>query len=237
MLTITYFYISKICKSKNLFKDFFKTKPNKFYEERRPIIIYTSKFINLISFIISIIIYIFTSLFINTVDVSINKVKFKADFVSKENLSQSEEIHSDNLEKNNVIITENNKDIEGYEWYIEIDKISLKAPIQEGTTQKIMEDFVGHFEETPKDLGNVSLAAHNRGYKNNYFGRIKELKEGDEIKYKYKNIEKIYEITKHEIIKDTDWTYLENTEDNRITLITCVENEPKYRRCIQGIEK
>ena len=27
------------------------------------------------------------------------------------------------------------------------------------------------------------------------------------------------------------------TEENRITLITCVENEPEYRRCIQGIEK
>ena len=40
-----------------------------------------------------------------------------------------------------------------------------------------------------------------------------------------------------EIIENTNWNYLKNTEDNRITLITCIENEPKYRRCIQGIEK
>ena len=38
------------------------------------------------------------------------------------------------------------------------------------------------------------------------------------------------------IIENTDWTYLEDTEENTITLITCVENEPKYRRCIQGEE-
>ena len=31
-------------------------------------------------------------------------------------------------------------------------------------------------------------------------------------------------------------TKLENTEDNRITLITCVENRPELRRCIQAKE-
>ena len=30
--------------------------------------------------------------------------------------------------------------------------------------------------------------------------------------------------------------YLENTEENRITLITCVENQKEYRRCIQAEE-
>ena len=39
------------------------------------------------------------------------------------------------------------------------------------------------------------------------------------------------------IIKDIDWEPLENTKENKITLITCVENEPEYRRCIQAIEK
>lgn len=148
-----------------------------------------------------------------------------------------EESHSNYLKENSVIILENNEDKEKEEWYIEIDKISLKAPIQEGTTQLIMEDFVGHFEETSRTTGNVGLAAHNRGYKNNYFSRIKELEEGDEIRYKYKNIEKIYRVTKSEIIENTDWSKLESTQENTITLITCVENEPKYRRCIQGIEK
>ena len=40
----------------------------------------------------------------------------------------------------------------------------------------------------------------------------------------------------NEIIHQTDWRYIENTEDNRITLITCVENMYEYRRCIQAVE-
>ena len=100
-----------------------------------------------------------------------------------------------------------------------------------------MDKFIGHFEETSKDKGNVGLAAHNRGYENNYFAKLKELKEGDKIIYQYQNTKREYIITKHVIIKDTDWTNLEDTKENTITLITCVENEPEYRRCIQGVEE
>ena len=99
-----------------------------------------------------------------------------------------------------------------------------------------MDKFVGHFEETSKTNGNIGLAAHNRGYENNYFSYLKKLKEGDKILYTYENYKKEYAVTKHVIIENTDWTYLEDTEENTITLITCVENEPKYRRCIQGEE-
>ena len=37
-------------------------------------------------------------------------------------------------------------------------------------------------------------------------------------------------------VSETD-TILENTEENILTLITCVENEPNYRRCVQAEEK
>lgn len=100
-----------------------------------------------------------------------------------------------------------------------------------------MDKYIGHFEETTKDTGNIGLAAHNRGYENNYFERLKELKEGDKIVYYYKNTKRKYEVVKHIIIQDTDWTNLEDTEENTITLITCVENEPTYRRCVQAVEK
>lgn len=122
------------------------------------------------------------------------------------------------------------------EWYIEIPNINLKATISEGTSKEIMDKFVGHFEETSKTNGNIGLAAHNRGYENNYFAGLKKLKEGDKIFYTYENYKKTYLVTKHIIIENTDWTHLENTENDTITLITCVENEPKYRRCIQGEE-
>lgn len=99
-----------------------------------------------------------------------------------------------------------------------------------------MDKFIGHFEESKKWAGNVCLAAHNRGYENNYFSEIKKLKEGDKIIYCFKGADRQYLVERNFIIKDTDWSYLEDTEDNKITLITCVENEPNYRRCVQAIE-
>ena len=74
------------------------------------------------------------------------------------------------------------------------------------------------------------------GYPVNYFGKLKDLQIGDEIIYKTKYGTKKYKVDIKTIIKDTDWSYLRNTEDNRITLITCVENKPELRRCIQALE-
>lgn len=122
-------------------------------------------------------------------------------------------------------------------WKIEIPSINLNAKIEEGTKPEILNEYVGHFEETQKWNGNVGLAAHNRGYKVNYFENIKNLEIGDEIYYYFNGIERKYIVTDMKIIKDTDWSNLENTEDNRITLITCVENKPRNRLCLQGIEK
>lgn len=119
-------------------------------------------------------------------------------------------------------------------WRIIIPSINLDAPIAEGTSVEVMNSYVGHFSNTPKLNGNIALGAHNRGYPVNYFQNIKKLKKGDLIKYIYNNVQKEYVVETVTVIKETDWTYLANTKDDRITLITCVENQPEYRRCIQG---
>lgn len=122
-------------------------------------------------------------------------------------------------------------------WKLNIPKIDLEASISEGTSSEILNKYIGHFEETQKSTGNIGLAAHNRGYDVNYFGRIKELEIGDEIYYTYNGKTSVYIVESKTIIKDTDWTKLENTKDNKLTLITCVENQAQYRRCVQAIEK
>ena len=121
-------------------------------------------------------------------------------------------------------------------WKIIIPVIGLEAEIAEGTTDNIMNQYVGHFEGTGIITGNVGLAAHNRGYPVNYFQNIKDLQMGDEIEYIANGISKTYRIDVIAVIQDTDWMYLQNTKDNRITLITCVEDKPELRRCIQGVE-
>lgn len=137
-------------------------------------------------------------------------------------------VHSQNIIENNFYI---------YDWQIRVPKIDLIAPIQEGTSKEILNEFVGHFEETSKQNGNIGLAAHNRGYLVNYFEKIKLLENGDEIYYLYKGREIKYIVNFKQVIEYTNWDYLKSTKDNKITLITCVENQPQYRLCVQAIEK
>lgn len=189
---------------------------------------FSTTYINVVSLFISIIIFSFIQLFFSNYKNFSQKSYLKAGF-NVENQIQNKVSNSLNNQTN---FQESQQETE--EWYIEIPIINLKANIKEGTEKETLDDYVGHFEETQKENGNVGLAAHNRGYKNNYFENIKKLKEDDSIFYNYKGKIKEYKVEKISIIKDTDWNCLENTEKNIITLITCVENQPEYRRCIQG---
>ena len=118
-----------------------------------------------------------------------------------------------------------------------IPKIDLEAPIQEGTSQKVLRFAIGHFENSSFFDGNVALAAHNRGNITNYFADVKNLTFGDEIIYKTRMGERRYRVCEIKEIEETDWSVISNLDDNMITLITCINNKPEYRLCVQGIEK
>lgn len=128
----------------------------------------------------------------------------------------------------------NNSQYISNNWRIKISKIHLDAPIMEGTEQEILRKAVGHFEISSTWNGNVALAAHNRGYKYNYFAEIKKLELGDIIIYQTEYGERKYEVVINEIIKETDLSYIQDTKENKLTLITCEENKREYRRCIQA---
>lgn len=192
---------------------------------------FSHKNILLISFIISILIFIF-----------FNQIFFKNQNKFFEN--SLEKIIPDNIEielktpNSTVAISEqyqNNIDTQKI-WQIEIPKINLVAPIAEGTSTNIMNEYVGHFEETPKNKGNIGLAAHNRGYKINYFRDLKLLQKGDLIIYTYNGEISKYSVNELGIIKDIDWSKLESSSQDKLTLITCLEDEPEYRRYIQAVK-
>lgn len=201
---------------------------------------YSTTYKNILSFVVSVIIFFTINIFSNGNNLkSKNFIETNIEVKNSNFQINSEEKTKDNLEKTTEgkeNVYELTKDTKENEWYLEIPCINLKAQIKEGTTKEIMDYYIGHFEDTQKENGNIGLAAHNRGYKNNYFQNIKKLKEGDKIYYHYNSYHKEYTVEKQIIIKDTDWTTLENTNDNTITLITCVENQKEYRRCIQGRE-
>ena len=119
---------------------------------------------------------------------------------------------------------------------IQIDKIGLEADVKEGSTSDILKEFVGHIEKTSLYDGNVGLAAHNRGNTYSYFARLNELENGDNIIYKTRYGNKNYVVIDKKVILETDWSMLKDTEDNRLTLITCIRNKANQRLCVQALE-
>ena len=96
---------------------------------------------------------------------------------------------------------------------------------------------MGIFQIVVCGIGNIALASHNRGdYVAHYFENIEKLVEGDEIIYKTKFGVRKYVVEKSKQIQSTDWSVILPTEENKITLITCVKNEPKLRLCVQALE-
>ena len=123
---------------------------------------------------------------------------------------------------------------------IEIPKIGLVAPIKEGTDLETLAQYVGHFSNSSVWDGNVALAAHNRGTSvKHYFDRINELVNGDTIIYKTKLGERSYKVISSKEIEHTDWSVTESNanENNTITLITCIRNQPEKRLCVIAEEK
>lgn len=130
-----------------------------------------------------------------------------------------------------------NESLEEYEWYLEIPKINLKAEIKEGVDEENLNNYIGHFEQTGIEDGNVGLAAHNRGYENNYFAKLKDIEIGDSVYYYYNKQKIEYIVSDIFIIYETDWSVLEDTSKDLITMITCVENRPEYRLCVIATRK
>ena len=136
--------------------------------------------------------------------------------------------------------TENIKDTEFMELWetnvigtLEIPSINLKLSVAEGIENDVISKYVGHFPSTALINGNVGLAGHNT---QEFFANLKKLKKGDEIIYNFLLGSKTYVIDTIAEIQEDDWSYLEDTEDNKITLITCIKNQPTKRLCIQATE-
>ena len=119
-----FFYLQNV-KNMVLYKRFISIFKN---------MIYTNKYINLISLIITIIIFSILNLFfIKTPEISekeIPNIISKIDFKKEEkNIKTETEIPEEELEK----------------WYVEIPKINLKAPIAEGTEKETLDTKIRHF--------------------------------------------------------------------------------------------
>ena len=116
---------------------------------------------------------------------------------------------------------------------LEIPKIDFKDIVLEGTTQDVLANGIGLFEHSQIFNGNVCLAGHNNS---RFFKRLNELDIGDKINYISCLGKREYAVSDIQIISETDWSMLESTNDNRLTIITCIRNQPEVRLCVQAIE-
>lgn len=110
------------------------------------------------------------------------------------------------------------------------------APIRESVELSTLAKTIGHFPSTSIYEGNVGLASHNSGNEGDFFKNLKKIKIGSEIYYQTNYGTKRYVVAVKEIIDEENWDYLKATEDNRITLITCVAGQKEKRLCVQAIE-
>ena len=94
---------------------------------------------------------------------------------------------------------------------------------------------LGHYSSTSAWDGNVGVCGHNRGSKY-AIGSIKDLEQGDTITYTTIYGTRTYAVSLVKIISNSDWSYLQATSDNRITLTTCLANHPESRVVVQAVE-
>ena len=123
----------------------------------------------------------------------------------------------------------------GYLGTLKIPAIGLSVKVYEGTDSKTLAKGAGHFPDTSIWDGNVSIAGHNRGVRDD-FGDLHTLETGDTITWTTKLGMRTYEVTSVQKVKETDTSGTAAATDNRITLFTCVRDQREYRWQVQAVE-
>jgi len=118
---------------------------------------------------------------------------------------------------------------------VAIPAVGLETNVYEGATAESMARGAGHYETTALWNGNVCLFGHNRG-SHPHFRHLKDVEVGDIVTYGTEQGVRTYQVTFTGTISCTDHTYLNEMGDNRITLTTCIADQPSLRLCVQAVE-
>lgn len=119
---------------------------------------------------------------------------------------------------------------------VKIPSLGINMKVWEGETNESMKKGMGHYSSTSAWAGNIGVCGHNRGAKY-VIGDIKNLKKGDIITYTTTLGTRTYAVETVTTISNDDWSYLQATSDNRITITTCLADHPEKRICVQAVEK
>ena len=118
---------------------------------------------------------------------------------------------------------------------LSIPRLGVSAKVYEEESLENLAKGIGHYKFTSCWYGNVGFAAHNRGAAD-YFGQIHTLKSGDRIVYTTKLGTRTYEVYFVGQIHETDFSRLGRSDENIVTLTTCVRDIRELRWCVQARE-
>ena len=106
---------------------------------------------------------------------------------------------------------------------IEIPALEVEAVVAPGTTPEVLAQGPGFYEETPMpwdDGGNVAIAAHRTTY-GARFRHVDRLEEGDLIRLSGGGREFQYRVEEVFPVASNDWSVVDPTGYNALTLTTC----------------
>jgi len=116
---------------------------------------------------------------------------------------------------------------------LEIPKISVYKEVYEGYSLDILDKGLGHVSDTAQWSGNIGILGHNYSQKpSGYFKNLYKLVIGDEVIYHTEFGTKKYKVSEIIEIDDNDWSVMSNTAEDKITMLTCVMNNPSKRLCV-----
>ncbi|MBC2373717.1 class A sortase [Listeria booriae] len=120
---------------------------------------------------------------------------------------------------------------------IEIPRFKLALPILEGTNTNHLKVGATTFREYQGlTEGNYVLLGHNMGRSGVLFSNVPQLKKGDKIIITQKEGKKratyTYEVSKKQEVDQKQTSVLENTDQKRLTLITCASEHTTTKRIV-----
>ena len=118
-----------------------------------------------------------------------------------------------------------------------IEAIGVSAPVYETDDEMdAMRKGIAHYKTTSAWNGNIGVCAHNGNASYCWFHDLYKLEKGDMVIYQTALGTRTYEVLEIREIEETDWSMLGRTEDNRITMTTCIDGKPSKRLVVQAVE-
>lgn len=102
---------------------------------------------------------------------------------------------------------------------LHLDSLNSVVPVYIGTDDRTLNRGAGWIEYTSKldEIGNIGIAAH----RDSFFRVLKNIQEGHLMRLEMPGVERVFKVSKTEIVDPSNVDVLNETENGQLTLVTC----------------